>query len=198
MILFGLHSGEASKIMGNFFVISLFNRLNSIIFGIKQLPQLLIKLMNTLICTEPGRFKYKSVPEPVSAKGRAIIRIQRIGICGTDLHAFEGTQPYFTYPRVLGHELAGELISYDDAAGFTTGEAVTFIPYFNCGQCIACRNNKPNCCTQMQVCGVHVDGGMAEYLSVPSSTLLHGQGLSVDQLALVEPLSIGAHGIRRA
>jgi 2-desacetyl-2-hydroxyethyl bacteriochlorophyllide A dehydrogenase len=154
--------------------------------------------MKTLICAEPGRFEYKSLPEPSPEKGKAIIKIRRIGICGTDLHAFEGTQPYFSYPRVLGHELAGELISFDDAPGFSVGDLVTFIPYFNCGQCIACRNKKPNCCTQMKVCGVHVDGGMAEYLSVPSSSLLHGEGLTADELALVEPLSIGAHGIRRA
>ena len=154
--------------------------------------------MKTLVCSEPGRFEYKSVPEPLPGKGRAIIKIKRIGICGTDLHAFEGTQPYFTYPRVLGHELAGELVSFDAAPGFSVGDLVTFIPYFNCDNCIACRNNKPNCCTRMQVCGVHIDGGMSEYLSVPSSSLLHGGGLTVDELALVEPLSIGAHGVRRA
>ena len=154
--------------------------------------------MKTLVCAEPGKFEYKAGSKPGLQKGKAIIRIKRIGICGTDLHAFEGTQPYFNYPRVLGHELAGELVEFDDAPGFEVGEAVTFIPYFNCGKCIACRSGKPNCCTQMQVCGVHVDGGMVEYLSVPSSSLLHGEGLSFDELALVEPLAIGAHGIRRA
>ncbi|HET6766802.1 MAG TPA: zinc-binding alcohol dehydrogenase family protein [Chitinophagaceae bacterium] len=135
---------------------------------------------------------------PELQKGQAIIKIKRIGICGTDLHAFEGTQPYFGYPRILGHELAGELVAFDNAPGFKIGEAVTFIPYYHCGECIACRNGKTNCCTQMRVCGVHVDGGMVEYLSVPSSSLLHGEGLSFDELALVEPLSIGAHGVRRA
>ncbi|WP_317617954.1 zinc-binding alcohol dehydrogenase family protein [Mucilaginibacter lappiensis] len=126
------------------------------------------------------------------------MKIKRIGICGTDLHAFEGTQPYFTYPRILGHELSGELVEVDNAPGFEIGEAVTFIPYFNCGVCIACVNNKPNCCTSIKVCGVHIDGGMSEYLSVPSSSLVHGNGLSFDELALIEPLAIGAHGIRRA
>lgn len=154
--------------------------------------------MKTLVCTEPGRFDYAESQKPELQKGRAIIRIKRIGICGTDLHAFEGTQPYFTYPRILGHELAGELVAFDAAPGFERGEAVTFIPYFHCGTCIACRRGKPNCCTQMQVCGVHVNGGMAEYLSVPASSLLHGEGLSFDELALVEPLTIGAHGVRRA
>jgi 2-desacetyl-2-hydroxyethyl bacteriochlorophyllide A dehydrogenase len=154
--------------------------------------------MTTLVCNEPGKLDYAMAEKPALQEGHAIIKIKRIGICGTDLHAFEGTQPYFTYPRILGHELAGELVEFDAAPGFKIGETVTFIPYFNCGVCIACRNGKPNCCTQMQVCGVHVDGGMAEYLSVPSASLVHGEGLSYDALALAEPLAIGAHGVRRA
>lgn len=154
--------------------------------------------MRTLVCAEPGRFEYATGEKPQLKKGQAILRIKRIGICGTDLHAFEGTQPYFSYPRILGHELAGELVEADGAGGFEIGEAVSFIPYFHCGTCIACRSGKPNCCVNMQVCGVHVHGGMAEYLSVPSASLLHGEGLSFDELALVEPLAIGAHGVRRA
>lgn len=154
--------------------------------------------MKTLICTTPGALEYAEAEQPVLKPGHAIINIKRIGICGTDLHAFEGTQPYFTYPRILGHELAGELVEADHAPGFQTGEMVTFIPYFNCGVCIACRSGKPNCCTDIKVCGVHADGGMAEYLQIPSYALVHGEGLSADELALVEPLAIGAHGVRRA
>ncbi|WP_292973030.1 zinc-binding alcohol dehydrogenase family protein [Mucilaginibacter sp.] len=154
--------------------------------------------MKTLVCGQPGQLTYSNREMPVPAEGMAIIKIKRIGICGTDLHAFEGTQPYFNYPRILGHELAGELIDAGGAPGFEPGEMVTFIPYFSCGKCIACRNGKPNCCTDIRVFGVHIDGGMAEYVQVPSSALLHGQGLSADELALVEPLAIGAHGVRRA
>ena len=154
--------------------------------------------MKVLTCTRPGTFQYSNGDQPECTKGNAIIKIKRIGVCGTDFHAFEGTQPFFSYPRVLGHELAGELTELDNAPGFTVGEAVSFIPYFNCGSCVACRNGRPNCCTQMKVCGVHVNGGMAEYLSVPSYSLLHGEGLNYDELALVEPLAISAHGIRRA
>ena len=155
--------------------------------------------MKTLVCTEPGNLAYEEREKPELKPGYALLKIKRIGICGTDLHAFEGTQPFFTYPRVLGHELAGELIAANDAPpGFEPGQAVTFIPYFNCQACIACRMGKPNCCTQIQVCGVHTDGGMAEYLQVPSRLLVHGEGLTYDELALVEPLAIGAHGIKRA
>jgi 2-desacetyl-2-hydroxyethyl bacteriochlorophyllide A dehydrogenase len=154
--------------------------------------------MKTLVCTTPGNFAYQEMEKPVLEADRAIIKTKRIGVCGTDLHAYQGTQPFFSYPRTLGHELAGQLVEFDNAPGFEVGEAVTFIPYYNCGTCIACRNGKPNCCVNMQVCGVHTDGGMAEYLSVPSRLLLHGQGLSYDELALVEPLAIGAHGVQRA
>jgi len=154
--------------------------------------------MKTLVCVKPGQLEFAESERPTLQKGHAIIKIKRIGICGTDLHAFEGTQPFFNYPRVLGHELAGELIEFDGAPGFEVGETVSFIPYFNCGLCIACRAGKPNCCTLLKVCGVHMDGGMTEYLSVPCYSLLHGDGLSFDELSLMEPLAIGAHGVRRA
>ena len=154
--------------------------------------------MKALICTQPGSFDYMERPTPVSQPGQAIVKIKRIGICGTDLHAYKGTQPYFNYPRILGHELAAELVDAGGAAGFMPGEAVTIIPYFNCGNCVACRNGMPNCCTGINVCGVHIDGGMCEYLSVPASSLVKSEGLGFDELALVEPLAIGAHGIRRA
>ena len=154
--------------------------------------------MKTLVCIQPGEFEYREADAPIAGPGQAVIRVRRIGICGTDLHAFEGTQPYFDYPRILGHELAGDLVDFDKAPGFVVGEAVTVIPYFNCGICIACRNGKPNCCTTLKVCGVHIDGGMVDYLVVPSAAVVHSGGLSYDQLALVEPLAIGAHAVRRA
>src|ERR1700726_2949262 len=153
--------------------------------------------MKILVCTTPGKLEYKNAEKPVLEKGNAIIKVKRIGICGTDLHAFEGTQPYFEYPRILGHELSGELVEFDDATGFKIGEQVTFIPYLNCGKCIACRNGKPNCCVNLKVCGVHINGGMVEYLSVPSYSLIHGAGLNNLELSMVEPFAIGAHGIRR-
>ena len=157
-----------------------------------------MKNMKTLVCESPGALVYTDTVKPGIKKGHALLRIQRIGVCGTDLHAYEGTQPYFTYPRILGHELAAELVDADEAPGFQPGEPVTIMPYFNCGHCIACRSGKPNCCVQLQVCGVHTDGGMREYLLVPSASLLHGNGLSPDELALTEPLAIGAHAIGRA
>src|SRR5678809_928144 len=139
--------------------------------------------MKTLVCTRPGEFSYEDRQAPGPQKQHAIIRVKRVGICGTDLHAFEGTQPFFEYPRILGHELAGELVEFDDAPGFEVGEKVSFIPYFHCGECIACRTGLTNCCANIKVCGVHVNGGFAEYLSVPSYSLLHGEVLNFDELS---------------
>lgn len=156
------------------------------------------EIMDVLVCNNPGSFEYQNTALPVVPEGYALLQIKRIGICGTDLHAFEGTQPFFSYPRILGHELASEIVQVPEGLGFEVGETVTISPYFYCGKCIACRNGKTNCCANIKVCGVHTDGGMREYLAVPAQNLIHGEGLSYDELALVEPLAIGAHGVRRA
>jgi 2-desacetyl-2-hydroxyethyl bacteriochlorophyllide A dehydrogenase len=159
---------------------------------------LAVHFMKAWTLKEPGKFACEERPIPDCPPGGAVIRIRRIGICGTDLHAFEGSQPYFNYPRVLGHELSGELVACRDAQDFSVGEAVTCLPYFSCGKCQACRSGKPNYCVRLEVCGVHRDGGMAEYISWPAEYLVDGEGLSYDALALVEPFSIGAHGVARA
>ena len=154
--------------------------------------------MKSVVCTKPQQFDYQQIKRPEITSGNAILKVKRIGICGTDLHAFEGTQPFFNYPRILGHELACEVAEIEENSDFKVGDAVTLIPYFSCGKCIACRNKKPNCCTDIQVFGVHIDGGMSEYISVPIQFLVKSQGLSFDELALVEPLAIGCHGVNRA
>jgi 2-desacetyl-2-hydroxyethyl bacteriochlorophyllide A dehydrogenase len=152
--------------------------------------------MQQLVCAEPGRFEYRTVPEPERSQGESIVKVRKIGVCGTDIHAFEGTQPYFSYPRILGHELAVEFVEGTDA--FVAGENLTVMPYISCGKCIACRKGNTNCCVNIKVLGVHTDGGMTEYLSLPSDTLLRADGLEDDELGLVEPLAIGAHGVSRA
>jgi 2-desacetyl-2-hydroxyethyl bacteriochlorophyllide A dehydrogenase len=153
--------------------------------------------MKALVCTTPRQFDFINTEMPVTAEGETLLKIERIGICGTDLHAFEGTQPYFNYPRILGHELAATIIK-TKAVGFTAGDKVTIIPYMHCGNCIACNSGKNNCCVNMRVFGVHIDGGMREFVTVPNHALLKSEGLSIDELALVEPLAIGAHAVKRA
>lgn len=163
-------------------------------------PNISIVIMENkiLVCSKPGELVYTTGTISPLAADHTLLKIKRIGICGTDLHAFGGSQPYFTYPRVLGHELAAEIVLSSDPEKFPRFEQVTIMPYLNCGDCLACRSGKTNCCSKMQVFGVHRDGGMAEYLEVPTRLVIKGEGLSLDELALVEPLAIGAHGIRRA
>lgn len=153
--------------------------------------------MKCIVCQKPNEFKMTEAEPPVMEQGEALVRIRRIGICGTDLHAYKGNQPYFTYPRVLGHELSGTVLE-SSSGEFQAGNQVSIIPYLECGSCIACRNGKTNCCTNMRVLGVHTDGGMREIISVPVDHLIKTDGLSLDQAALLEPLSIGAHAVRRS
>ncbi|TDS14882.1 zinc-binding alcohol dehydrogenase family protein [Sphingobacterium paludis] len=152
--------------------------------------------MRKLICAEPGTFVYTEEEIPTPGVGESLLRIRKIGICGTDIHAFAGRQPFFSYPRVLGHEVAADYVE-GDAPGFSKGDKVTVIPYFTAGKDIASRMGKPNCSTDMRVLGVHIDGAMAEYVVVPSHAIRKEEGLDYDDLVLVEPLAIGAHGIQR-
>jgi 2-desacetyl-2-hydroxyethyl bacteriochlorophyllide A dehydrogenase len=155
--------------------------------------------MKTIVCEQPNQFKMVEVEAPTRKEGEALVRIRRIGICGTDLHAYRGNQPFFSYPRVLGHELSGVIEAIgENPYELQEGDQVSFIPYMECGECIACRNGKTNCCTDMKVLGVHMDGGMSEWLTVPADHLMKTNGLTLDQSAVIEPLSIGAHAIRRS
>ena len=155
--------------------------------------------MLTITLQTPGQFLAVEAPEPAAVPGTALVRVHRIGVCGTDLHAFAGRQPFFSYPRVLGHELGVEVIDPgDDPQGLQVGDRCSVEPYLNCGHCIACRRGKPNCCTTLQVMGVHVDGGMRPLLRVPARKLHPSARLDYEQLALVETLGIGAHAVERA
>ncbi|MDB5082292.1 MAG: alcohol dehydrogenase [Chloroflexi bacterium] len=155
--------------------------------------------MKCVVCRQPNELNVKEIDRPTAGPGEALIRVRRIGICGTDFHAFRGNQPFFTYPRVLGHELAGTIEEIGpNNAGLNTGDPVAIIPYLECGKCLACRMDKVNCCTSLKVIGVHIDGGMQEFLAVPIDHLLKTGEISIDQSVILEPLSIGAHAVRRA
>ncbi len=156
--------------------------------------------MNGVICQEVRELEWVTdLPEPELQPGHAIVAIRRIGICGTDLHAYQGQQPFFTYPRVLGHELSGVIEAVEgNEHGLQVGDVVSIIPYMHCGRCGACRSGKTNCCREMQVMGVHQDGGMRERILVPLTHLIPAADLTLDQAALLEPLAIGAHAVRRS
>jgi 2-desacetyl-2-hydroxyethyl bacteriochlorophyllide A dehydrogenase len=155
--------------------------------------------MRSIICEQPERFSVIEKPVPVRARGESLLQVKRVGICGTDLHAFKGNQPFFNYPRILGHELAVEVIEIDmNPQGLKAGDKAVVIPYINCTTCVACRAGKSNCCQNIKVFGVHTDGGMQDRIVLPTRLLLPANDLSYDEIAIVEPLSIGAHALRRA
>jgi 2-desacetyl-2-hydroxyethyl bacteriochlorophyllide A dehydrogenase len=153
--------------------------------------------MKALVCEAPGRLALTDRPEPTQAAGEVLIRIRRIGVCGTDFHILKGLHPFLAYPRVMGHELAGEVVAAPLGSGLATGQPVYVVPYLSCGTCRACRLGRQNCCVRISVLGVHQDGGMAEFLAVPARNVVPLDGLSLDEGAMIEFLAIGAHGIRR-
>ena len=153
----------------------------------------------SIVVDRPRSITLRETEQPTLKAGEALLRIRCVGVCGTDIHAFRGEQPFFEYPRILGHELAAEIVELAGSdSGFSVGQLVAVVPYLPCGDCVACRRERPNCCTQVRVLGVHIDGGMREYLTVPTSALVSAQGLDADHLALVECLAIGFHSVRRS
>lgn len=154
--------------------------------------------MKTVICEKPGQLAVAERAMPSAGPDDVLIRIKRVGVCGTDLHIFTGNQPYLAYPRVMGHELAGIVEAAPEGARVKAGDQVYVMPYLSCGHCIACRKGKGNCCVNIRVLGVHTDGGMAEYLAVPQDFVFSAAGVTLDQAAMIEFLAIGAHAVRRA
>lgn len=155
--------------------------------------------MQFIVCQEPGDFQLGQKEQPVATKGEALLKVHRVGICGTDLHAYAGNQAFFSYPRILGHELSAEVLEIgENEQGLASGDRVIIMPYLSCGTCIACRHGKTNCCTNIRVLGVHTDGGMQEIITLPTDVLIPAGKLSHDEIAIVEPLAIGAHALRRA
>jgi 2-desacetyl-2-hydroxyethyl bacteriochlorophyllide A dehydrogenase len=154
--------------------------------------------MLTVICETPGTLRAEDRPMPLRGDDEVLLRVKRVGICGTDLHIFTGNQPYLNYPRVMGHELSGVIEDAPAGSDLSPGDPVYVMPYLSCGKCIACREGKTNCCVNIQVLGVHRDGAFTEYLSVPQAFVHKAEGVSLDQAAMVEFLAIGAHAVRRA
>lgn len=155
--------------------------------------------MNTLVCQEPKKLIWAQRNIPVPGANEALIKIKTVGICGTDIHAWGGNQPFFSYPRVLGHEICGEVVTVgENINALHPGQQVAVIPYVACQQCPACLSGRTNCCEAISVIGVHQDGGFSEYLCVPVSNLLLAEGLDPEAAALIEPFAISAHAVRRA
>ncbi|WP_223395325.1 zinc-binding alcohol dehydrogenase family protein [Caulobacter segnis] len=155
-------------------------------------------MMDVLVCAAPGDLRVERRPAPEPGPGEVLLRVRRVGICGTDMHIYRGTQPYLSYPRVMGHELSGEVVSAPEDSGLEEGDHAYVMPYLSCGTCRACAKGKPNCCMNIRVLGVHIDGGLCEYLAVPAGFVRKVEGVGLDEAAMVEFLAIGAHAVRRA
>lgn len=125
------------------------------------------------------------------------MRVRHVGICGTDFHIYAGKHPFLEYPRVMGHELSGTVAQAPAGSRLKTGDAVYIVPYLSCGACHACRKGLSNACQNIRVLGVHCDGGMAEYVSVPEENVVPTGGISLADAAMIEFLAIGAHGVKR-
>jgi 2-desacetyl-2-hydroxyethyl bacteriochlorophyllide A dehydrogenase len=156
--------------------------------------------MKQIVLEGPGKFFEREAPLPeLSSSSQAIVRIGKVGVCGSDFHAFAGRHPIYTYPRVLGHELSGQVVEVEsNEFGIKVGDLCAVEPYISCGNCLACNAGRTNCCEKLQVIGIHVDGGMQGVLSVPVSLLHKSDKLSLEELALVETLGIGAHAVIRS
>ncbi|MCA9247058.1 MAG: zinc-binding alcohol dehydrogenase family protein [Planctomycetales bacterium] len=156
--------------------------------------------MKAIQLTEPLNFKHIDIEEPDSpGEGDALVRVHRMGICGTDLSGYLGKMPFFSYPRIPGHELGVEVLAV--GAGVTnvkSGDRCSIEPYINDPASFASNRKGTNCCEHLQVLGVHVDGGLRERFVVPARKLHVSTKLEYDQLALVETLAIGCHAVDRA
>jgi threonine dehydrogenase-like Zn-dependent dehydrogenase len=154
--------------------------------------------MKALVMHGPGEIRLESVPEPGVKSGEALLRVRRVGLCGSDLNSYRGRNPLVTYPRIPGHEIAATIVDIHEAdANFSAGMDITLSPYSHCGECAACRNGRPNACRRNQTLGVQRDGALAEYISVPAERLYRAN-LDLQALCLVEPLTVGAHAVGRA
>lgn len=156
--------------------------------------------MKSLVCKEPFRLILEEREKPQPKENEVQLKVAAIGICGTDIHAYAGNQPFFEYPRVLGHEASGVITDLGkDVDQFKIGQRAALIPYVSCGKCAACLSGKTNCCENISVIGVHQDGAFSEYLVAPAQNILPISD-NVDNVtaALIEPYAISAHAVRRA
>ncbi|SHI14590.1 2-desacetyl-2-hydroxyethyl bacteriochlorophyllide A dehydrogenase [Sporobacter termitidis DSM 10068] len=155
--------------------------------------------MKAVCMYAPGEIGLTEIDMPVRKPEEALIRVRAAGICGSDIGAFRGTNNLVTYPRIIGHEIAGEIVEVgDNSRGLKPGSRVILDPYLYCGHCYPCSLGRTNCCEDLKVLGVHVDGGMAEYITHPSNMLVPvPDGLRWEHIPLAEPMTIALHAIHR-
>ncbi len=156
--------------------------------------------MKAIYMEQPWSIEVKEIEKPKPKEQEALLKIYAAGICGSDIGAFRGTNGLVSYPRVIGHELAGEILSIpaDNPKGLAVGDHVIVDPYLFCGQCYPCSIGRTNCCNDLKVLGVHIDGGMSEYFAHPANMLIKvPDDMPWDIIPMAEPLTIALHGLHR-
>lgn len=153
--------------------------------------------MKAFVLQQPGEARIETVPDAKAGEGEALLRVRRVGLCGTDLSSWRGKNPLVSYPRIPGHEIAATVVELPHGAqGLRVGMDVTISPYKSCGACAACANGRPNACLNNQTLGVQREGGMTELLACPVEKLYPAK-LNLTELCLVEPLTVGFHAVAR-
>jgi threonine dehydrogenase-like Zn-dependent dehydrogenase len=155
--------------------------------------------MRYVVTTAPGHMELRTGPAPETSDTEAVVRIERVGLCGGDYSFFHGSHPYARYPQIQGHELVGlvEHLPPGYAGPLSTGQRVAIEPLVSCGGCFACRRGRYNCCVRLQVLGAHIPGGLAELFAAPVDRLYPTGSIPADVAVLVEPMSIGLEAIAR-
>ena len=155
--------------------------------------------MKAIVISTPGELSVKELDTPSPAPGEVLLQMLYVGFCGSDLSTYLGKNPMVNYPRIPGHEISGVIkeLGEDVPDGFAVGDAVTVVPYTNCGTCPSCRRGRSHACRENQTLGVQRDGAMQEYITVPWQKILPAPNLKEEELAMVEPLTVGFHAIER-
>lgn len=153
--------------------------------------------MRALVLKKPGETAVEIVPDPVRRPDQVLLKVRNVGLCGTDLNSFRGKNPLVTYPRVLGHEIGATVVEANGLRpDLKEGTHVAVSPYSRCGSCPSCRRSRPNACQFCQTMGVMRDGGLTEFIQAPAEDIFPAK-LSLSELCIVEPLSIGFHAAAR-
>lgn len=155
--------------------------------------------MKAIEITGPGKVCLSQREKPSPKQGEVLLKVNRVGYCGSDLAAFKGLNPLVTYPRVPGHEIGATIVELGDGiTDWSVGQEVLVVPYFGCGNCSACLKGRFNCCMSNETLGVQRDGALCEYATAPVEKLIASEKLTLAELAIVEPLAVGFHAISRA
>jgi len=156
--------------------------------------------MRQAVMTSPGKIEFLSIERPHPAAGEVVLQVKRIGVCGSDIHVFHGLHPYTSYPVVQGHEIGAVIDEVGaDVDGFRPGDKVVFMPQVTCGECYPCRHGMYHICDHLKVMGFQTGGAAQEFFSIKAELVLKlPQNMTLDQAAMIEPVSVAVHALRRS